>query len=191
MLICKTRSEQPKPSLAAIVRGQARAIEMDAGDWIALGGVSLALVIHSVGVAIFLTRVAAQSQANTKAIEDLYRTRISDDQGKGYQAQLDRLERGHAECDGRIGAMRQEFDARTERLSNRVTAHEQQQSASTAALTASLAKFEATFTAGLQSLKEAIDRLHAERAAGAAHPDFITQLQQFAAVQKMLKGQAA
>lgn len=162
---------------------------MDAGDWIALGGTVLALVFQSIGVAIYLTRVATQVTQNTKAIEMLASGKVSMDEGRGYQAQLDRLERNDAECEGKLGGMRQEFDARTERLSSRLTAHEQQQTASTAALSTAITKFEAVFTASLASLKESVDRLHAERAQQAPHqPDFLAQLQQFVQLQKMLKG---
>lgn len=166
---------------------------MDAGDWIALGGVGIALVFQSVGVAIFLTRVAAQGQTNAEAIKELLRTRVSVDEIKAIHEHLVRLDRGAMECEGRVTGMRVEFDARTERLSARVTSHEQQQSASISLLQTSMAKFEAVFTAGLQSLKESVDRLHAERAAAAPAPgqgDFLQQLQQFVQLQKMLKGAA-
>lgn len=192
MLICKTRSRTPASNSSRTWASFARADQMDAGDWIALGGVGIALVFQSVGVAIFLTRVASQGQTNADAIKDLLRTRVSVDEIKAINEHLGRLDRGASECEGRITGMRVEFESRTERLSSRVTSHEQQQTASIALLQTSMAKFEAVFTAGLQSLKESVDRLHAERAAAApAQADFITQLQQFAAVQKMLKGAAA
>lgn len=148
---------------------------MDVGDWIALGGTVFALIMQSIGVAIYVTRVAAQVSQNAKSIE--------------------RLERNDAECEGKMSGMRQEFSDRTELLSNKFTSYEQHQNAQTAALNAGLAKIEATFTASLTSLKESVDRLYeAERqraiASPPAQPDLIGQLRQFAELQKMFKSVA-
>lgn len=143
---------------------------MDAGDWIALGGTVLALVFQSIGVAIYLTRVASQVQQNVKAIE--------------------RLERSDAECEGRMSGMRQEFESRAERLSNRVTESERAQTEQTNALGQAFSKLEATLTGGLVALKESVDRLHDERARAMAQPpqnDFIAQLRQFVELQNLMK----
>lgn len=167
---------------------------MDAGDYIALGGTILALVFQSVGVAMFLSRLAAQVENQGRAIQTLADSKVSSEQGKGLQAQLDRLERNDAECEGKLVGMRQEFDARTERVTNRMTAHEQQQAAQTADLRGALSEIKATFTAGMTAMKEALDRMAAERAhplPAATAPDFLQQLQQFVAIQKMLKGASA
>lgn len=148
---------------------------MDAGDWIALGGVVLALVFQSIGVAIFLTRVASQVQTNAKAIEH--------------------LERADAECRGQMAAHRTEFNERLERAANRLSAHETKTANDNSSLTAALTKIEATFSTGIAAMRESLDRLlEAERVRlatpTAPPPNILDQLQQFAAIQKMLKGAA-
>jgi chromosome segregation ATPase len=113
-----------------------------------------------------------------------------EEQGRGYQAQLDRHERADSECEGKINAMRQEFADRHERLSSRITAHEQVTGSQNTALATALAELKATMSA----MKEAIDRLaEAERTRQSApqlapaQPDLVSQLQQFAQLQKLLK----
>jgi len=139
---------------------------VDAGDWIALGGTVLALVFHSIGVAMFMARIAARTETNSKAIEALIATKVSTEQGAGYQAQLNRLENGAAECEGRINQMRQEFDGRQEHLTIRLNAHEQATTAQTSQLTNALTRLEEH----VKSLKESIDRLSEAERQRAAQP---------------------
>ena len=122
-----------------------------------------------------------------------------EEQGRGYQAQIDRLERSDAECEGKVSTMRTDFEGRAERLSARIATHEQSTNAQNTALTTALTRIEATFTAGMAAMKESVDRLLAEeRARLQHHPaaapapanDFLSQIEQFARIQKMLKGVA-
>lgn len=128
--------------------------------------------------------------AHTKTLEslpDVLRGFVTQQEGKGYQAQLDRLERNDAECEGKLSSQRQEVSDRMERLGARLAAYETTQTAATSDLRASLSRMEATFSAGIQALKDSLDRIHHERAQ-APQPDLFTQLQQFVQLQKMLKG---
>jgi chromosome segregation ATPase len=150
-------------------------------DWLSI---TLALVAPVLSVGATLITVAFSTGGRLSRIEE---------QGKGYQAQLDRHEKADAECEGKISAMRQESSDRIERLSNRITAHEQATNSQNTALTTALAELKAT----MAGMKESIDRLaEAERARASQPlhappaPDLMAQLQQFAAIQKMLKGAA-
>jgi hypothetical protein len=154
---------------------------MDAGDWIALGGTIFALVLHSIAVAMFLARLAAKVDGNTKAIDLLVSGKVSMEQGTGFQAQLNRLEKGAAECEGRINQMRVEFEGRQERLTSRLNTHEQATNAQTAQLTNALTRLDET----MKGMKQSVDQLSdAERARMAApqapahnQPDLMQLLQ--------------
>lgn len=155
---------------------------MDAGDWIALGGTIFALVLHSIGVAMFLARLAAKVDGNTKAIDLLISNKVSTEQGVGLQAQLNRLEKGAAECEGRINQMRAEFEGRQERLTSRLNAHEQSTNVQTSQQTNALTRLEEM----VKGMKQSVDQLSdAERARMAQpapqayhpQPDLMSMLQ--------------
>lgn len=138
-----------------------------------------------------IMKIETTQDAHSRALEvlpDTLRAFVSKEEGKGYQAQLDRLEKADAECEGRMTGQRQELGDRMERLGARLAAHEQTQSAQNTALTAALTRLEAT----MEGMKDAINRL---ASAPAQQPpqvqgDFLQQLQQFVQLQKMLKGAA-
>ncbi len=161
---------------------------MDAGDWIALGGVAFALIVQSIGVAIFLTRVASQVQVNSKAIDALSGNVTTREQGRGLQAQIKRLEQADAGCKGEIGAVRTELHDRIERHGAKIAGVEQ-------TVAAAVGRIEATM-AGMQAAMERLIR--AEEARGdAPQPqppahglDFITQLQNAMTFQRMMKEMA-
>lgn len=135
-----------------------------------------------------LATMQAAIEANAKAIDGITHAlemKVSIDQGKGYQAQIDRLERSGAECEGRISSLRAEHGASAERFSARLSAHEQHQSGQYANLASAFTEIKAMFSA----MKESVDRLlEAERARPTT--DLVGQLQQFVTLQKMLKGAA-
>lgn len=138
-----------------------------------------------------ITAIETTQGAHTKALEALpeaLKAFVSKEEGRGYQAQLDRLERNDAECEGKLTAQRQESFDRMDRLGARLAAHEQTQSTQNTALTAALTRLEAT----MEGMRDAINRLAVERDRDyqPAQPDFLQQLQQFVAIQKMLKGAA-
>lgn len=126
--------------------------------------------------------------AHSKALEvlpDTLRAFVTKEEGKGYQAQLDRLEKADAECEGKLTGQRQELGDRMERLGARLAAHEQTQSAQNTALTAALTRLEAT----MEGMKDAINRL-AQAPTHQPQSDLFSQIEQFARLQKMLKGTA-
>lgn len=148
-------------------------------DWLA---VVLAIVVPLLSFAGTLIGVAFITGGRFAKLEE---------QSKGQQAQLDRHDRQHAECDGKIGAMRQEYDGRFERAASKAAAGEQAQAGQNSALVAALTEIRATMAA----MKEALDRLseaerERHRAQPQAAPSLIDRLQEFAALQKMLKGAA-
>jgi len=154
---------------------------MDAGDWIALGGTIFALAIHTILGAMFLARLAAKVDGNSKAIDLLLTTKVSTEQGTGFQAQINRLEKSAAECEGRINQMRVEFEGRQERLTLRLNTHEQATNVQTGSLTNALTRLEEM----VKGLKQSVDQLSdAERARMAApqapahhQPDIMSILQ--------------
>lgn len=159
---------------------------MDAGDWIALGGTVLALVIHSIAVAMFLARLAGKVETNSKAIEALISGKVSTEQGKGFQAQIDRLERADAECDGKLIAQRQESADRMERLGARLAAHEQTQSAQNTTLTAAVTRMEAL----MEGMRDAINRMAAgqrDRAPTRAEDGLLGDLERLVRIAPLLK----
>lgn len=134
-------------------------------DWLAITLAVASPILSVIATAYFMGRrvavietTQAQHSKALEALPDVLRGFVTQQEGKGFQAQLDRLERNDAECEGRMAGVRQENADRIERLSSRVTAHEQ----SNVALTTGFAKLETT----MSGMKEAIDRLaEAERAA--------------------------
>jgi len=127
--------------------------------------------------------------AHTKVLEslpDVLKGFVTQSEGKGFQAQLDRLERSDNECEGKISAQRQEAADRIERLSTRVTAHEQSTNAQTAATSQAMARLETLMI----SMKESVDRLsEAERQRHSTPPanDMFTQLEQLVRLGPLLK----
>lgn len=154
---------------------------MDAGDWIALGGTIFALVLHSIGMAMFIAKLAAKVDGNTKAIDALISGKVSMEQGIGFQATMSRLEKGAAECEGRINQMRIEFEGRQERLTSRLNAHEQATNVQTSQQTNALTRLEEM----VKGMKQSVDQLSdAERARMAQpapqpshQPDLMSMLQ--------------
>lgn len=163
---------------------------MDAGDWITIGFGLVGLAVQLVVVAVVFTRVQARTEGNSRAIEELKRNTLTTKEGDGYQAQLNRLEQRDSECEGKLQGLRQEFADRSERMSTRLTAHEQTQSTQNTALTGAITELRATFAASMQSMKESVDRLLDDRdrshPAPSANP-LMDQLQTFVAVSKMLR----
>lgn len=92
-----------------------------------------------------------------RALPDVLKGFVTADTGKGLQAQLERLERFHAEQDGRATAIRTEVSDRVERLSTRVAAHEQASNSAMTTLANAIARLETTMGA----MKESVDRLTA------------------------------
>lgn len=138
-------------------------------DWLAITLAVASPILSVIATAYFMGRrvavietTQAQHSKALEALPDVLRGFVTQQEGKGFQAQLDRLERNDAECEGRMAGVRQENADRIERLSSRVTAHEQSTGAQNVALTTGFAKLETT----VSDMKEAIDRLaEAERAA--------------------------
>ena len=122
-----------------------------------------------------LETVQHQHTDALKTLPEVLKDFVTKEEGKGYQAQIDRLERSDAECDGRMSQMRSDFEIRSERIGTRMTAHEQATSAQNTAVTNALAEFRATIAA----LKESVDRLEAvERTRAPQHqsPDLMSML---------------
>lgn len=161
---------------------------MEAANIIALAGFSFVLLIQAAAIVWWARGVSATQTAHSKALEALpetFRGFVTIDIGKGYQAQLDRLEHRDAECEGKIGANRQEAADRIERLSSRVSTHEQTITAQIQALTNGLTRLEEA----MKAVKEGMDRLSdAERARGAnVQPNAIEQLRQWVEFQALMK----
>lgn len=109
-----------------------------------------------------ISTIETVQSAHTKALEALpaaLKAFVTKEEGRGYQAQLDRLERNDAECDGKLVAQRQEMADRMERLGARLSAHEQTQSTQNTALTTALARMESA----MEGMREAINRMASER----------------------------
>jgi uncharacterized membrane protein YccC len=89
--------------------------------------------------------------------------------GSGYQAQLDRLERSTttsaAECDGRISALREEMNGRSERINQKVENMEKNRASASEAAAGHFGKLEAM----MASMKEQLDRLEREQQQQAHH----------------------
>lgn len=164
---------------------------METANVIALAGFGFVLLVQAGAIVWWARGVSAIQNGHGKALEALPETLkafVTQETGKGYQAQLDRLERSDAECDGKISSMRQEFDGRFERAGARITASEQSQATQNAAVSAALTKLEATMTA----MKEAIDRLaeaerERHRAPATAQPDLLTTLNMIAQIKPLMK----
>lgn len=161
---------------------------MEQANIIALAGFALVLLVQAGAIVWWARGVSTVQAAHSKALEalpEVFRGFVTVDIGKGYQAQLDRLERNDAEGEGRLTATRQEAADRIERISARVTAHEQSTGAQNTALTNAFNRLEAT----MQAMKESIDRLsEAERARPApAQASPIEQLRQFVELQALMR----
>lgn len=138
-------------------------------DWLAITLAVLAPVLSVLATLVTVAFLIGKRVAVIETTQDAHgkalAERVTQEQGRGLQAQIKRLEAADATCDGKMTQMRAELSDRDDRLSARLSAHEQQQSATNLALTNALTKFEATFSAGLSSMKESVDRLlEAERA---------------------------
>lgn len=124
-------------------------------------------------VAIIETTQAAHTRT-LETLPDVLKGFVTQDVGKGYQAQLDRLERNDAECEGRLTAIRQEVFERVERMSTRIASHEQSVSLSMSASATAMTRLEE----GMKALKESVDRLSIEERnhRGPQQPDLISLL---------------
>lgn len=123
-------------------------------------------VIGSVAAVSFrsgsrLTKLDAAIEANAKAIGQLATAvgeRATLELTKGLQAQIDRHDRQHVECDTKIASTREEFNSRLERqtarLENIQTTH--------AAESNMLATAVAELKTGLQAVRDSMDRLATE-----------------------------
>ena len=159
---------------------------MEAANTIALAGFAFALIMQAGVMVWWGSRISTTQAVHSKALEalpDTLRNFVTIDIGKGYQAQLDRLEHRDAEHDGKVAAIRQEAADRLERISARVTAHEQATSAATNAFAQALTKLDVT----MDAMKEAVDRLSEAERSRTPPPSLIDQLRQFAELQAMLK----
>ncbi len=132
-----------------------------------------------------LTKIDAAIAANALAIGELTKAvadRATAEQARGLQAQITRTE-------GALTAQGDATGARIDRLGARVDRVEETHAARESNTAAILGRLEAV----VGGLKESVERLivaEAEQRRAPAQGDFLSQLQQFAAVQKMLKGVA-
>ena len=161
---------------------------METANVIALAGFGFVLLIQAAAIVWWARGVSATQSAHSKALEalpDVLRGFVTAEAGRGYQAQLDRLEHRDAECEGKVIAIRQESGDRIERLGVRVTAHEQATGAQHTALTSALTRLEATMAA----MKESIDPLsEAERTRSSpAQSSPIEQLRQFVELEALMR----
>lgn len=78
-----------------------------------------------------------------------------EEQGKGYQAQIDRHDKQHAECDTKVNASRDEFNNRVERVTQRIEFIEKNRAAESNALASVMGEIKAE----MRSMKEALDNL--------------------------------
>ena len=161
---------------------------MEAANTIALAGFAFVLLVQAAAIVWWARGVSTTQAVHSKALEalpDLFKSFVTVDVGKGYQAQLDRLEHRDAEHEGKVSAIRQEAADRVERISARVSAHEQATSVANTALANALTKLEVTMAA----MKESVDRLsEAERARPIGQqPNAIEQLRQFVELQALMK----
>lgn len=168
--------------------------------WLAIT-LAIATPIFSVGATLLtmafttggrFSRIETTQDAHTKALEtlpDVLRGFVTTDTGKGYKEQLDRHEKSHAECDGKLSSMRQEIDGRFERALAKVAAGEQAQAVHNSGVSAALAEFRAT----MAGMREAIDRLAEDRhhAPAAAPPSQIAQLREAVELFRIVKGLGA
>lgn len=76
-------------------------------------------------------------------------------EGKGYQAQIDRHDRQHTECDVKVNATREEFSNRVERVAQRIEHIEKNRAAESNALASVMGEIKAE----MRSMKEALDNL--------------------------------
>lgn len=134
--------------------------------------------------------IETTQNAHTEALHELpnvLKGFVTKDTGDGYQAQLNRLERNDAECEGKVLAMRQEAADRVERLSAHVSAHEQTTSATQTALANALTRLEATMSA----MKESVDRLSEMERLRVTQPqapnDALAELHRFVALTRAMK----
>lgn len=154
---------------------------MEAANIIALAGFSFVLLVQAAAIVWWARGVSATQTTHTKALEalpDAFRGFVTVDTGKGYQAQLDRLEHRDAECEGKLSAIRQESSDRIERLSARVASHEQTTGAQSQILTNAITRLEEA----MKAVKESVDQLRAPN-----HMSGLDQLRQFVELQAMLK----
>lgn len=112
-----------------------------------------------------------------RALPEALKGFVTLDTGKGLQAQLERLERFHAEQDGRAAAIRTEVSDRVERLSSRVAAHEQASNSAMTTLANAIARLETT----MEAMKESVDRLTAAEQTRSAQPVNLVALLSLAA----------
>lgn len=136
-------------------------------------------------------RQKVNSQA--EAINDLWKHKITKEEGAGFQAQLDRLERNDAECDGKLAGMRDEFNSRIERATLKIDHMEKNRNTTDQIVAAALAKLDASVAA----MKESVDRLMVAEQMRAALPltqpprtdmNILDRLREAEEIRRMLKG---
>lgn len=143
-------------------------------DWIAISLAVASPILSVIATAYFIGRrvavIETTQNAHTKTLEalpEILRGFVTQSEGKGYQAQLDRLERSDAECEGKMSGIHQESTDRIERLSSRVTAHEQATNATTTAAAQAMARMETLVI----NIKESVDRLREDERTRATQPE--------------------
>lgn len=139
-------------------------------DWLQITLAIGSPVLTIIGTAFVVGSRSATIETNVstamRAIESLTETtqraldgKMSVEQGRGLQAQIKRLEHADAACDGKIGAVRDEFDGRAERINAKLENSEKNRAAASEAAAGHFGKLEAMMGA----MKEQLDRLERER----------------------------
>lgn len=153
-------------------------------SWIAFGGLMVTGLIYA-GVS-FVQFGRMQNAIIT--ISDAVKNKVSKEEGAGFQAQLNRLERNDAECDAKIVMMREEANTRAERVNGRVEIMEQRHADANANVQSQLA----TLTATTLGLKEAFERFLEAQSRQAPlpvpqQPNPIEQLRMLVELQTLMK----
>lgn len=134
-------------------------------------GIGIATIVFMAVVQIAVSFIAyggLRQKVNTAVdtMKWLSDNKVSKEEGAGFQAQLNRLERNDAECEGKLTAMREEFNSRFERMTNTLSGIEQTRSAESNHLSGAVAEIKAT----MLSMKESLARLEAEQLRLASAP---------------------
>ncbi len=128
-------------------------------DWATLLGLGFALIAQTVIIGLFVGRALQRSDQNTKAIELLWEKKASKEQLVTLIDGLARIEKDnlkyHAECEGKMTAQREEFNARMERANQRIEHSEKNRNADAQVTAEMFGKFGAT----LDGVKQTVDRL--------------------------------
>lgn len=155
---------------------------MSPSDWITLASVALALVLQSIGVAVFITRTSSQGQTNATSIEWLGDHKVSKEEGAGLAAHLTRLDREGGERERRLNEIRHEMDDRATRLARleekaavcerqqvedsgrieRLTDQIKHEAKNRAAETSAVASALGDLKASVAALKEAVNARHTQ-----------------------------